>query len=598
MRTCRACPRAPSGTDQGVGASGGGNLLVMENRQGKSPSLSPLRNWRSDLPAAMVVFLVALPLCLGIALASGAPPIGGLLAGIVGGVVVGIVSKSALGVSGPAAGLAVIVFQAIQDLGSYDVFLAAVVIAGVLQIVLGLLRAGVLAYYFPSAVIKGMLAAIGIIIVMKQLPYALGFEAGSFTPKQLGPASAGEGSGEELLAPLWHMLNQVNWGAASIALICLGLIILWEQPLITRTKFKSVPGPLLAVVVGIGLGFLFSGGGVFSLDRSMFVEIPNVTLSNVSVLLVHPEWSSFQRPDVWKTGAVIAIVASLETLLCVDATDKLDPERRVTPTNREVFAQGTGNLVSGLIGGLPITQVIVRSSANIQNGGKTKASAITHGFLLLLCVLLIPGVLAMVPLATLAAVLIVVGTKLAKPALFKQMWKGGRYQFIPFAVTVAGVIVTDLLSGVMIGMLVGVFFILYKNYRTSFHFDPDAYRPGEPVRMILSEDVSFLNKASLQRTLGSLPPGARVVIDGSQVVDLDPDIDEILKDAVVRAPRQGVEIELTGFDPEPKSGPRPATPSSFSEHIAEVRAMIDDRKKKRSGRRTQASGDTKGSAEH
>ncbi len=528
----------------------------------KKLSHSPFHNFRSDLPSSVVVFLVALPLCLGIALASGAPPISGVLAGIIGGIIVGAVSRSPLGVSGPAAGLAVIVLHAIGELG-FELFLCAVVLGGAIQIVLGLLRAGVLAYYFPSAVIKGMLAGVGIIIVMKQVPHAFGYNA-----EYEGSFQFIEPSGENTFTALGAMLDYINLGSIIITAVCLGLIILWEQPIIKESKLKLVPGPLLAVGTGIGLGAIFSS--TFKMGPTFFVALPDVSFSNLGALVTLPDFSGLTSPVVWKTAGVIAVVASLETLLCVEATDKLDPERRVTPTNREVFAQGTGNVISGLIGGLPITQVIVRSSANIQSGGRTKASTIIHGFLLLACLLLIPDLLRMVPLASLAAVLLVVGTKLAKPALFRQMYKGGRYQFVPFVVTIVGVVFTDLLTGVMIGMAVGIFFILYKNYRTSFHFDPDGYRPGEPVRMILSEDVSFLNKASLQRTLGALPKGARVVIDGSSVHDLDPDIDEVIRDAVVRAPHQGVQIELTGFEPESRSGPRPATDSSFFEHVEQV----------------------------
>lgn len=532
---------------------------------------SPFHNFRSDLPAAAVVFLVALPLCLGIALASGAPPISGVLAGIVGGIIVGAVSRSPLGVSGPAAGLAVIVLHAIGDLG-FELFLCAVVLGGLIQIVLGLLRAGVLAYYFPSAVIKGMLAGVGVIIVMKQIPHAFGYNA-----EYEGSVQFIERSGENTFSALVAMLDYINLGSVIITSVCLGLIILWERPMIKESKLKIIPGPLLAVGTGIGLGAIFSS--TFKMGSEFFVELPDVSLSNLGALVTLPDFDGLTSPAVWKTAGVIAVVASLETLLCVEATDKLDPERRVTPTNREVFAQGTGNLISGLIGGLPVTQVIVRSSANIQSGGRTKASTIVHGFLLLASLLFIPELLRMVPLASLAAVLLVVGGKLAKPALFQQMYRGGRYQFVPFVVTIGGVVFTDLLTGVMIGMAVGIFFILYKNYRTSFHFDPQGYTPGEPVRMILSEDVSFLNKASLQRTLGSLPKGTRVVIDGSAVHELDPDIDEVIRDAVVRAPHQGVEIEVTGLDPESRSALQPATPSTFHRHVEEIRAVMNSGRK-------------------
>lgn len=501
-------------------------------------------NLRNDLPASVVVFLVALPLCLGIALASGAPPIAGVIAGIVGGIIVASISGSPLGVSGPAAGLAVIVFDAIQELGAFELFLCAVVLSGLFQIGMGLGRAGVLAYYFPSSVIKGMLSGIGIIIFLKQIPHAVGYND-DFE----GDLSFAQRDNENTFSALGTMLDYVSPASIVITIVALGLLLVWEKPSVRESRFGIVPGPLLAVIAGVLLALGFQQVSSFRLGKNFYVDLPIVTLDNIDDIVRLPDFGGLTSPAVWKTAIVIAIVASLETLLCVEATDRLDPRKRVTPTNRELFAQGTGNTISGLLGGLPITQVIVRSSANIQSGGKTKLSAIMHGFMLLFALLLMPNLLRLIPLASLAAILFVVGYKLAKPKLFVEMWRKGSYQFVPFAATVAGVVVTDLLTGVLIGMGIGIFSILYNNYRIPFRFDPESYVEGEPVHITLSEDVSFLNKASIQRTLNTLPEGAHVVIDASRSVGLDPDVEEIIRDAATRAPRDGITIELVGMDP-------------------------------------------------
>ncbi len=519
---------------------------------------------RNDLPASVVVFLVALPLCLGIALASGAPPITGLIAGIIGGIIVGSLSGSHVGVSGPAAGLAVIVLDAISDLG-FELFLCAVVLAGLIQVAMGLARAGVLAYYFPSSVIKGMLAGIGVIIFLKQIPHAVGYNK-----DYEGSVQFSQPGDENTLSAFSAMMDYVNPGSILITIVALGLLLLWERPRIKQSRLGLVPGPLLAVVVGVLMALLFRGLDPLRLGSSFYVDLPIITFSNFGDVLRSPDFSGLTQLEIWKTAGVIAIVASLETLLCVEATDKMDPQKRVTPTNRELFAQGAGNTVSGLIGGLPITQVIVRSSANIQSGGKTKVSAVTHGFLLLFALLLIPEMLRLIPLASLAAVLFMVGYKLARPALFAEMWKKGKYQFVPFVATIVGVVFTDLLTGVMIGLAIGIFSILYNNYRVPFHFDPEKYEDGEPIRVQLSEDVSFLNKASIQRTLTSLPEGAHVIIDATNTVDLDPDVEEIIRDAATAAPRHGATIELVGMDPgSPKS--RPGTASTIRRHVEGLR---------------------------
>jgi MFS superfamily sulfate permease-like transporter len=522
---------------------------------------SLFRYFRNDLSASVVVFLVAVPLCLGIALASGAPPLAGLIAGIIGGIVVGTISGSQVGVSGPAAGLAVIVLNAIDNFG-FELFLCAVVVGGLVQIGMGFARAGVLAYYFPSSVIKGMLAGIGVIIFLKQIPHAVGYNA-----DYEGSLQFSQPEHENTITALFSMFNYLNLASILITAVSLGLLLLWDRPSVRQSKFGIVPGPLMAVTAGVLMGLGFTSTGVLPMGQEFFVDLPSISWSNASEVMQFPTWAGFANPVIWQTGAVIALVASLETLLCVEATDTLDPEKRVTPTNRELMAQGTGNVVSGLIGGLPITQVIVRSSANIQSGGKTKLSAIIHGFLLLFSLLLVPHVLRLIPLASLAAVLFVVGYRLARPSLFKMMWDRGIYQFVPFVATILGVVFTDLLTGVSIGLAIGIFSILYNNYRTPFHFDPEQFVPGEPVRIELSEDVSFLNKASIQRTLDELPEGAHVIIDARRTVGLDPDVEEIIRNAATRAPAHGVTIELEGVD---TGRDRPERVGQFHEHLARV----------------------------
>ena len=410
-------------------------------------------NIKSDLPAGLVVFLVAVPLCLGIALASGAPLFSGIIAGMVGGIVVTSFSGSQLGVSGPAAGLAVIVLAAIEDLGAFDSFLLAVVIAGIVQIVLGIARAGIIGYYFPSSVIKGMLAAIGVIIFLKQIPHAFGYDK---DPE--GDLEFMQDDGQNTFSELFNMFEFITPGALIISTLSLAILILWERPFMKKIKlFQIVQGPLVVVALGIILGIVFKGSQ-FAISQEHMVAIPVADGFDGFVgLFTLPDFSQILNPQIWIVGITIAIVASLETLLCVEATDKLDPQKRVTPTNRELRAQGIGNLVSGLIGGLPVTQVIVRSSANIQSGGKSRMSALFHGVLILISAMAIPNILNMIPLASLAAILLVVGYKLAKPELFKQMYHAGLKQFVPFTVTVLAIVFTDLLVGIGIGLAVAIF---------------------------------------------------------------------------------------------------------------------------------------------
>ncbi len=498
---------------------------------------------KQDVPASIVVFLVAVPLCLGIALASGAPLLSGLIAGVIGGIIVGLASGSPLGVSGPAAGLAVIVLNAITELGSFELFLTAVILAGVIQIVLGLVQAGVVAYYFPSSVIKGMLSGIGIIIILKQIPHALGYDS-----DPTGDLHFEQPDQHNTISQLYYMLDFITPGPVIIAGVSLAILLIWERPFIKKNKILNlIPGPLLAVITGIVLGGILAGMEGMRMGRTFFVDLPDLSDADVLAALPRPDLAAFGNFQVWTIAFTIAIVASIETLLCVEATDKMDPYKRITPSNRELVAQGIGNAFSGFLGGLPITQVIVRSSANIQSGGRTKLAAILHGFLILLSVLLIPAIMRMIPLASLAAILLIVGYKLAKPALFTAMWKRGWHQFIPFVVTVLGVVFTDLLTGVGLGMAVGIFIILYNNYKTPFHFDIRDHQKGQPIKITLSEDVTFLNKASILRTLSTLPNGAHVIIDATDTVALDDDVVEIIEEEKARAAERGINLEMIGF---------------------------------------------------
>jgi Sulfate permease and related transporters (MFS superfamily) len=496
-----------------------------------------VQSLKQDLPASIVVFFVALPLCLGIALASGAPLMSGLLAGVVGGLVVGSISRSALGVSGPAAGLTVIVLGAIQTLGSFEVFLSALVIAGVLQVALGLLRAGVLGYFFPSAVIHGMLTGIGLIIILKQLPYAL------------GQGLVGGGASGSLLATLSSLGSVFHPGVVLISLLSALLLLLWDSPAITSKRWLSlVPGAVVAVVVAVACQFLFRAFPALELLPSQLVAVPvTETPAAFLDLLVTPDFSQLTNPLVWEIALTITIVASLETLLSVEAIDKIDPRKRLTPTNRELVAQGVGNAVAGLIGGLPVTQVIVRSSVNMQAGAQSRASAIAHGALLLVSLMLVPQLINLIPLGVLAAVLILTGYKLAKPALFKHMWQGGMEQFLPFIVTVLGVVFTDLLEGVAMGMAVAIVILLQRHYQNS-HFlhlkERDTPDDRHVVTLELAEEVSFLNKGAIKKELSEIPDGCLVVIDQSNCIYMNPDVAEIIADFMQSAPSRGILVEL------------------------------------------------------
>ncbi|PWH84067.1 hypothetical protein DIS18_05840 [Algibacter marinivivus] len=501
---------------------------------------------KNDLPASIVVFFVALPLCLGIALASGAPLFSGLIAGIIGGIVVGSLSGSNIGVSGPAAGLAAIVLTAIGALGGYQNFLVAVVIGGAIQLLLGFLRAGIIGYYFPSSVIKGMLTGIGIIIILKQIPHFFGMDEdpqGDFAFLQID----GENTLTELLKAINALISgNVSMGATIIAIIAMAILLLWSNVLSNKGKiFQLVQGPLVAVVVGI-IFYVTTKGGSLGITDNHLVSVP-VPEDFDSFLgqFSFPNFSAITRMDVWITGFTIAIVASLETLLCVEATDKLDPHKNVTPTNRELLAQGTGNIISGFIGGLPITQVIVRSSANIQSGGRTKMSAIIHGFFLLISVILIPKLLNMIPLSVLAAVLFIVGFKLAKPSTFKTMFSLGWKQWVPFIVTILGIVFIDLLWGIGLGLAVGIVVILIKSFQNShfLHIEGEDVDDGK-IKMTLAEEVTFFNKGAILKELDSLPHDSFLELDVRKTRYLDNDIIEILEDFAFKAKERNIDIRL------------------------------------------------------
>ena len=498
-------------------------------------------NLKSDIPASIVVFFVALPLCLGIALASGAPLFSGLIAGIVGGIVVGSVSNSSLGVSGPAAGLAAIVFSAIGELG-YENFLMAVVIGGVLQTLFGILRLGIIAYYFPSSVIKGMLTGIGIIIFLKQIPHFFGYDSnpeGDFAFFQI--------DGENTFSEIFTAFNHIDPGASLIGLISLTILLVWGSILSKKGKiFQIIQGPLVAVIIGIIYFVLTSGNSLWGISSTHLVTVPvPVDASSFFAQFSLPNFQAISNIQVWITGFTIALVASLETLLCVEATDKLDPEKRVTPTNRELFAQGSGNIISGLIGGLPITQVIVRSSANIQSGGKTKMSSIIHGFLLLISILIIPTILNKIPLSVLAAILLIVGYKLAKPSLFSEMIKKGWKQFLPFIVTVIAIVFTNLLFGISLGLIVGVFIVIIKSFQNSHFLHKEDNSNGKSkVKMTFAEEVTFFNKGSILKELDNIPENTLLNLDIENTIYLDDDVLEILDDFWEKAKIRNIEIKL------------------------------------------------------
>jgi len=504
-----------------------------------------------DLVAGVVVFLVALPLCLGIALASGAPLFSGIVAGIVGGLVVGVFSGSHTSVSGPAAGLTAIVATQIAQLQSFEAFLLAVVIGGVIQIVLGLSRAGFIAAFVPSSVIKGLLTAIGVILIIKQTPYVLGLVKVADPDtvlKQLTPAHPS----------IFTDLSSLFSGELSISALIIGItsmviLVAWDK--IPKLKKSVVPAPLIVVVLAIAAKLLFRQiGGEWRLGQVWLVRVPIAEeYSDLVKLLTFPDFSQWLNPAIYIAGITIAIVASLETLLNLEAVDNLDPKRRSSPANRELLAQGIGNLTAGLIGGLPVTSVIVRGSVNITAGGQTKLSAILHGAFLAAAVIFFPNVLNLIPLSCLAAILMVTGFKLASPKLVKQIWSEGRFQFLPYAITVLAIVTTDLLIGIIIGLLVGLAFILYSNFKRPVKLIIEKHLGGELYHLQLANQVSFLNRAAIDKTLNSIPQGAHLLIDARNTDYMDPDILSLIKDYSSKtAPVRGVDVSLKGFRPQHK----------------------------------------------
>jgi MFS superfamily sulfate permease-like transporter len=509
-----------------------------EGKPGPRVDLGIAASTGHDLSAGVVVFLVALPLCLGIALASGAPLFSGILAGVVGGLLVPLISRSELSVSGPAAGLTAIVLMGISQLGSFEAFLAATFLAGLLQLGLGLLKAGGFAALVPLSVIRGMLTAIGLILILKQLPHAIGYDV-----EAIGMQAFATVDGENTFSLLADALGRTKWGALLISAACMAVLVLWP-----RTRFGKVPwlpSALLVAVLGVALNAVLAQVlPRFALGTTHLVALPAMSgPGGFLAELTLPDWSAFARPDVYTIAVTIALVASIETLLCIEAVDRLDPWKRSSPMSRELVAQGVGNAACGLIGGIPITSVIVRSSTAVHAGGRTRMTAFYHGVFLLVSVMFFGSVLALIPLAALAAILLQVGYKLAHPSLFRQMYRAGWDQFVPFAVTVVAILLTDLLRGVVVGMVVGIAFTLRNTAAGAF----TILRDGSTVTIRFNKDQTFIQKPALSNLLRSIGPDTRVIIDGQKVQYLDLDIKEILEEFQRAAPRRGIKVELRGL---------------------------------------------------
>ncbi|WP_306351025.1 SulP family inorganic anion transporter [Flavobacterium sp. '19STA2R22 D10 B1'] len=501
-------------------------------------------NLKSDFASGLVVFLVALPLCLGIAMASGAPLFSGIISGIIGGIVVGYLSQSHLSVSGPAAGLTAIILTAISDLGAFDIFLLTVVIAGLIQLILGFLKAGSVSDFFPNNVIEGMLAGIGIIIILKQLPHALGYDA-DFE----GDESFFQFNGNNTFSAITGALESLHLGAIIITVVSLTILIAWDRVPFLK-KLKLLPGALIAVALGVIINELFTqSGSSLAIKGEHLVNLPvPTTFEEFKAIIVTPKFSEITNPKVWVVAITIAVVASIETLLCIEAADRMDAQRRFTNTNVELKAQGIGNIISGFLGGLPMTSVVVRTSANNNAGAKSKMSAIIHGLFLLISVLAIPTILNKIPLATLAAILLLVGYKLAKPATIKHFWEKGKYQFVPFIVTLIAVVFLDLLKGVALGMLISIIFILRGNIKRAYYFKKEEFEDGDVIHIDLAQEVSFLNKAAIKLTLNNLPEDSKVVINASDTVYIAHDVLDLIEELKnIKAPEKNIELTLIGF---------------------------------------------------
>jgi MFS superfamily sulfate permease-like transporter len=501
-------------------------------------------NLKSDFASGLVVFLVALPLCLGIAMASGAPLFSGIISGIIGGIVVGYLSASHLSVSGPAAGLTAIVLTAITDLGAFDIFLTAVFIAGLIQLLLGFIKAGSISNYFPTNVIEGMLAGIGIIIILKQLPHAFGYDS-DFE----GDESFLQFDGSNTFSAISGLFNYIQLGSIVITLVSLAILISWDKVSFLK-KLKLVPGALIAVAIGVILNEIFIvSGSTLVIAKEHLVSLPIPTsIEDFKGIIVTPNFAEITNPKVWMIGLTIAIVASIETLLCIEAADRMDQQKRYTDTNVELKAQGIGNLISSLLGGLPMTSVVVRTSANNNAGAKSKMSAIIHGLLLLISVLAIPTILNKIPLATLAAILLLVGYKLAKPTTFLHFWQKGKYQFIPFIATLLAVVFTDLLKGVALGIIISIIFVLKGNLKRAYSFKKEEYAEGDVIHIDLAQEVSFLNKAAIKSTLNDIPENSKVIIDASETVYIAHDILDLIHEfKTTRAIDENIKVKLKGF---------------------------------------------------
>ena len=504
-----------------------------------------LSHLKNDIPAGIVVFLVALPLCLGIALASGAPLFSGIIGGIVGGLVVSWASGSQLSVSGPAAGLTVIVLASIEKLGSFETFSLSVVAAGGFQLLLGFLKAGIIGAYFPVAVIKGMLAAIGLILIMKQIPHAVGYDA-DFE----GDESFEQADSHTTFTELGYSLDAITPGAVIISVVAILIMLAWETKVFKSNRLLSLlPGPLIAVIWGLGFqGYASTFKPEWAVAAEHLVNLPPIggPLDFFTHLQL-PDFSQWLNPQVYTVALTMAVVASLETLLSLEAVDKIDPLKRVAPTNRELKAQGLGNLLSGLCGGLPLTAVIVRSSANVNAGGRTKVACFVHGLFLLLSVMFLGRFLNQVPLSCLAAVLLLTGYKLAKPALFADMYHKGINQFAPFVITLLAILTTDLLKGMAVGMAVGLFFVIRANFHAAITLTQD----GRHFLLRLQKDVSFLNKALLRDCLQRIDEDGYVIIDGTRALFVDDDIMETILDFMVSARDKSITVELKNLNPRP-----------------------------------------------
>jgi len=509
-----------------------------------SKKINLFSNLKSDFASGLVVFLVALPLCLGIALASGAPLFSGIISGIVGGIIVGYLSQSQLSVSGPAAGLTAIVLTAITDLGSFNAFLLAVLLAGLIQLALGFIKAGSISNYFPNNVIEGMLAGIGVIIILKQIPHAFGYD-----PDFVGDESFFQPDGQNTFSEIFNIFNHIQLGSIVIAAISLAILILWNKIDILK-KLKLIPPALVAVIVSVLLNEFFKqSGSNLAIVKEHLVSLPvPTTIEEFKNIIITPDFTAISNSKVWIVAITIAIVASIETLLCIEASDRMDAQKRYTNTNVELKAQGIGNIISSLLGGLPMTSVVVRTSANNTAGAKSKMSTIIHGVLLFVSVIAIPSILNKIPLATLAAVLLLVGYKLANPITIKHFWEKGKYQFIPFIATFGAVVLTDLLKGVALGMIISIIFVLKGNMKRAYHFRKEEYHDGDFIHIDLAQEVSFLNKAAIKTTLSEIPENAFVTINASNTVYIAHDILTLITEfAEINAKELKIDVKLEGF---------------------------------------------------